>query len=80
MTRHDLLIQTAATHRRPTGSFVPGATATSIMHATKLKAELGFVPRYTFASAFAEIRTWYAAQLARGGTGWTRVTETRTSP
>ena len=33
MTRHDLLIQTAATHRRPTGSFVPGATATSIMHA-----------------------------------------------
>jgi len=33
MTRHDLLVQTAAPHRGPVEWFAPGATATIIMHA-----------------------------------------------
>ena len=33
MNRHDLLVQTAAPHRGPTGWFAPGATATIITYA-----------------------------------------------
>ena len=38
MTRHDLPVQTAATHRWPTGWFAPGATATIITHANLIDA------------------------------------------
>jgi len=47
MTRHDLPVQTAATHRWPTGWFAPGAPATIIMHAdltTTVAAEAQMLP------------------------------------
>jgi len=65
MTRHDPLVQTAAPHRRPTGWFVPGATATPIMHANLSNTVAAEAQRLPGRRSAGKCATPYAAVRSR---------------
>ena len=75
MTRHDLLVQTAAPHRGPTGWFAPGAPATFVMHANLINTVAAVAQVHYGRHPLDECSTLYAAARSRAS-----VTPNRKSP
>jgi len=65
MTRHDPPVQTAATHRRSTKWFAPGATATIIMHANLSNTVAAEAQRLPGRRSAGRRATPYAAARSR---------------
>jgi hypothetical protein len=69
MTRHNPPVQTAATHRWPTGWFAPGAPATIIMHANLINSVVAEPQMQPGRHPPGKLATPYAAVCGRHFTG-----------